>query len=74
MSQEKIMKEIQNFTQIPEFVSEQQEAEFWDNHCLGDELLTKMETVENQVPIEQAILEKLRLLPADKQQEILDKT
>ncbi len=37
------VKEIRSFDEVPEFTSEEEEAEFWATHSLGDELLEKME-------------------------------
>lgn len=37
------MKEIHSFEEVPEFENEEEEAEFWATHSLGDGLLDKME-------------------------------
>ena len=37
------MTEIHSFDEVPEFGSEEEEAEFWATHTLGDGLLEKME-------------------------------
>ena len=37
------MMEIRSFDEVPEFGSEEEEAEFWASHSLSDGLLEKME-------------------------------
>lgn len=37
------MKEIHSFDEVPEFANEEEEAEFWATHALGEGLLEKME-------------------------------
>jgi len=45
------MKEISSLEEIPGFKSEEEEAEFWATHSLGNELLEKMGPVrENVLP------------------------
>lgn len=73
-SKENIIQEINNFSEVPIFKNEAEEADFWFNHALGDDLLESMATFELDDNIEQEILTKLRLLPTDKQKEVLDFT
>lgn len=45
------MKEISSLEEIPDFKSEEEEAEFWATHSLGDEILDKMGPVpEDELP------------------------
>jgi predicted DNA binding CopG/RHH family protein len=48
MKREKL-KEIHSFEEIPKFESEEEEADFWATHSLGDELLEKMGPVPEGV-------------------------
>ena len=73
-SKENIIQEINNFSEVPTFENEAEEADFWASHCLGDDLLESMTPFELDENIEQKILTKLRLLPTDKQKEVLDFT
>lgn len=73
-SKENIIQEINNFSEVPIFENEAEEADFWSHHALGDDLLESMATFELDDNIEQEILTKLRLLPTDKQKEVLDFT
>lgn len=68
------MIEINSYQDIPKFQNENEEADFWANHCLGDQILDQMESFENNSLIENSLLEKLRQLPKEKQQEVLDFT
>jgi uncharacterized protein (DUF4415 family) len=43
------MKEIHSRDEIPEFVNEAEEAEFWATHTLGEEFLAKMEPIPEDV-------------------------
>ena len=73
-SKENIIQEINNFSEVPIFENEAEEADFWANHGLGDDLLESMTPFELDETIEPEILTKLRLLPTDKQKEVLDFT
>ncbi len=68
------MIEINNYQDIPKFKNEDEEADFWANHCLGDSILNQMENFEDISLIENEVLEKLRQLPKEKQQEVLNFT
>lgn len=68
------MIEINSFQDIPKFQNESEEADFWTNHCLGDKILDRMESFEDISLIENQVLEKLRQLPKEKQQEVLNFT
>lgn len=68
------MIEINIFQEISQFKNEDEEADFWANHCLGDVILDQMESFDDISLIENAVLEKLRQLPKEKQQEVLDFT
>jgi hypothetical protein len=68
------MIEINNYQDIPKFKNEDEEADFWANHCLGDKILDQMESFEDISLIENEVLEKLRQLPKEKQQEVLNFT
>jgi hypothetical protein len=67
LSQDSLI-EINSFQDIPKFQNEDEEADFWANHCLGDKILNQMEGFENISLIENEVLEKLRQLPKEKQQ------
>lgn len=69
---ENLMIEINTWDEVPQFNNEDEEAEFWSHHCLGDEALEKMESLELLLPIEQAILDKLRHLSVESQKNLLD--
>ncbi|MGK7959390.1 DUF2281 domain-containing protein [Crocosphaera sp.] len=71
---ENSMIEINSYEDIPNFNNEEEEANFWENHCLGDKILDQMENFENIPLTENEILGKLRKLPKEKQQEVLDFT
>jgi uncharacterized protein (DUF4415 family) len=43
------MKEVQSLEEIPQFASEDEEAEFWATHALSEELLAKMEPLSEEV-------------------------
>ena len=73
-SKKDMIQEIQNFSEVPIFKNEAEEADFWANHSLGDYLLAQMKPFELDDNIEQSLVEKLRLLPIDKQKEVLDFT
>jgi predicted DNA binding CopG/RHH family protein len=46
------MKRIHSLAEIPRFETEAEEVEFWETHCLGDELLAQMGPIpEDEVPI-----------------------
>jgi hypothetical protein len=45
----KKLKEIQSLDEIPSFASEEEEAEFWATHSLGEELLDQMEPIPDGV-------------------------
>lgn len=49
MASGKKMKEIQSSEEIPSFESEEEEAEFWATHSLGDGFLDKMKPVPGDV-------------------------
>lgn len=49
MSQGNEMTEIQDSKDIPRFQNEQEEAEFWATHSLGEELLNKMSPIPEGV-------------------------
>jgi diaminopimelate decarboxylase len=51
------LKEIHSWDEVPEFHSEAEEADFWGNHCLGDEILAKMVSIPEDTlpPIERQI-------------------
>jgi hypothetical protein len=68
------MIEINSYQDIPKFKNEDEEADFWATHCLGDQILDQMESFEDIYFIENSLLEKLRQLPQEKQQEVLDFT
>lgn len=68
------MIEINNFQDIPKFQNEDEEADFWANNCLGDKILDRMQGFNGISLIENEVLEKLRQLPKEKQQEVLDFT
>ncbi len=42
-------REIQSFGEIPSFLSEDEEVEFWDTHTLGDALLDLMEPLPEEI-------------------------
>lgn len=44
------LKEIHSWDEVPDFQSEAEEAEFWSNHCLGDEILTEMASMPEDIP------------------------
>ncbi len=73
-SRENQMSEIKNFSEVPVFNNEAEEANFWDHHGLGNDLLAELKPFNIENNIEQYILENLRILPLDKQQEVLDFT
>lgn len=51
MAQEKKMKEINSWDEVPEFKSEAEEARFWATHSLGEKLLERMQPVaEDELP------------------------
>ncbi|BAQ61919.1 hypothetical protein GM3708_2325 [Geminocystis sp. NIES-3708] len=72
--EEKMMKEINKLSEIPNFKNEEEEAIFWDNHGLGDDLLESMTSFDIEENIEAEILTKLRLLSMDKKRQVLDFT
>jgi len=72
--EEKMLTEINNLSEIPTFKNEEEEAIFWDNHGLGDDLLESMISFELEENIEAEIVTKLRLLPMEKQKQVLDFT
>jgi hypothetical protein len=41
------LKEIQDLSDIPENMSEEEAAEFWSTHSLGEKLLEQMERAED---------------------------
>lgn len=43
------MLEISEFDEIPVFTNEFEEAEFWANHCLSDELLAQMKPIDEKI-------------------------
>lgn len=49
MANSKKLKEIQSPKEIPDFESEEEEAEFWATHSLGDGFLDKMGPVPDNV-------------------------
>lgn len=68
---ENMMTEINHLSEIPFLKNEEEEAMFWDNHCLGDNLLESMTSFNLEKDIEEEILSKLRLLPMEKQKQVL---
>lgn len=42
-------KEIHNWDEVSDFHSEAEEAAFWSNHCLGDEILAEMTPVPEDI-------------------------
>ena len=50
MTQAQNREEITEWKSIPEFKTEEEDQAFWDNHCLGDDILEQMQpiTVEEQ--------------------------
>jgi uncharacterized protein (DUF4415 family) len=51
VERDKEMKEIQSPEEIPEFASEDEEAEFWSTHSLGEKFLAEMKPVpEEELP------------------------
>jgi len=46
MTQAQNREEITNWEFIPEFETEEEEQAFWDNHCLGDDILEQMQPVQ----------------------------
>lgn len=47
-SQEGII-EVNSFQDIPNFPNEEEEADFWNNHGLGDNILDKIESWDDFV-------------------------
>ncbi|AFZ49473.1 hypothetical protein [Dactylococcopsis salina] len=47
MTQAQNREEITNWESIPEFETEEEEQAFWDNHCLGDDILEQMQPVQH---------------------------
>jgi hypothetical protein len=43
------MLEVNSFDEIPIFKNESDEAEFWANHCLSDELLEQMKPIDEGI-------------------------
>lgn len=50
MTQAKNQQEIISWEDIPEFETEEEEQAFWDNHCLGDDILKQMKPVKESHP------------------------
>ncbi|MFP4254656.1 MAG: hypothetical protein ACLFQP_09360 [Halothece sp.] len=50
MTQTEKREEIDNWKTVPDFETEEEEQAFWDKHCLGGEILRKMEPVEHYPP------------------------
>lgn len=46
MTQAQNQEEITNWDSVPGFETEEEEQAFWDNHCLGDNILEQMQPVE----------------------------
>ena len=43
------MKELHSLAEIPHFQTEDEEAEFWATHCLGDALLMQMNLLQEGI-------------------------